>query len=77
MKKYSPTPVSIRTSQLRARLSEYLKLVKYEDVILEVLDLDGRSVRAYIVPRERYEEWLLLEWEKDNQESEDTASRRG
>ena len=65
MKKYSTAPVSIRTSQLRARLAEYLKLVKYDGAILEVLDLDGVGVRAYIVPAERYKEWLLLEWERD------------
>ena len=74
MAKYSPTPVSIRTSQLRARLAEYLRLVKYDNTILEVRDLDGIGVRAYIVPAEWYEKWLLLEWEgdgKDDGESPD------
>ena len=70
MKKYSPTPVSIRTSQLRAGLAAYLALVQYDDTIFEVRAADGRGVRAYIVPAERYEEWLLLEWERDNDDGE-------
>ena len=66
MKKYSPTPVPIRTSQLRSGLAAYLVLVQYDNTIFEVRAADGRGVRAYIVPAAMYEEWLLLEWERNS-----------